>query len=235
MKINVYKWKDDGEKYSLVGPNDRRRWMDDFAKGHPYQCAPLRYANVSEWWVIGHERTFVRWDPRNKEDLISIHGLGESHFGYGIVSFRLPFVFDVEAPWCLMVKGPANVVIPNAHPLEGVIDPRAYALGFSMNWQIQEGGTAIFEKDQPVAAITLVDPASLHEAELEIRPVTDHPKYPELDHWVRKRKDLFEKMLKGEEGPFVENVYTKAVRKTLPGVRFRGLRVPNQAERPKDR
>ncbi len=228
MELTAYNWRQD-ERYSLVGPNDRREWMNAAEDGHPYRCAPLRLANVSELWIVAHEPTFVRWDPRAGRDLLSIDGLGESHFGHGIVTFRVPFVFDVSEPWCLLVKGPSNVVVPNAHALEGVIDPRAAAVGFTMNWLIQEGGTAIFERGKPIAAITLIDPAALHATEVRIRPLADHPRRDELEAWWQTRTDLFDEILAGREGPYADGEYTRAVRKTLPGVRFRGVRTSDTA------
>ena len=223
MELRAYNWRND-ERYSLVGPNDHRGWMDAIEDGHPYRCAPLRLANVCEWWVVAREATFARCGEGGGRDVLSVQGVGESHFGFGVLTFRVPFVFEVDEPWCLHVKGPANFVVANAHPLEGIIDPRALDVGFTMNWLIQPGSSAVFERDGPVAAISLIDPAALHDTLMHVQPGAEHPRRDELERWSHGRSQVYDRIIAGEPGPHTDGAYARAARKSLPNVRFRGLR-----------
>jgi hypothetical protein len=139
----------------------RRRWMDDFNGGFPYRCLPLSIANQCGWVVrspIGFSATWygamTAADTRLRFDECPEHWatMISSHFGGGVVTFSLPWLFRTGPGVCLWVRGLPNVVKPGAQALDGVVETFWSPMTFTMNWQlIDPGRTVRFEKGEGVA------------------------------------------------------------------------------------
>ncbi|HTU22246.1 MAG TPA: DUF6065 family protein [Gemmataceae bacterium] len=119
-----------------------------------------------------------------------------SHFGSGIVTFSIPYLFRTPRGLNLWVKGPTNYIKDGVHPLEGIVETDWLPATFTMNWKLTRPyHTVRFERGEPICMIVPV-PRSLSE---QMQPVyVPLDANPELAHeyreWERSR-DAFNRDL----------------------------------------
>ena len=94
-----------------IAPADRRRtWMQEARDRWPNRCLPLLIANESGW-TLENPHTFTAvWSGDEKPDAVTVEFEGESpaapiarsHFGFGVLTFTIPYVFRTPRGWnCL--------------------------------------------------------------------------------------------------------------------------------------
>ena len=127
---------------SLAPAPARRGWMDRTPERFANRCLPLLMANQAGWVVTLTEPVEVEWSGRDGKGEVDVYG-GErvltnvqSHFGSGIVTFKLPYLFRTEPGYNLLARGPANMPRDGISPLEGLIEVDWSFAPFTMNWQI---------------------------------------------------------------------------------------------------
>ena len=149
------------EEPMRIRATDRRRaWMDETRDRFAYRCLPLAIANQMGWEVLCPFGFTARWNGRDGLDAISIKfdgpesALVGSHFGYGVLTFSLGYLFRTTKSHNLWVKGPANLPKDGIAPLEGVIETDWTPFTFTMNWQFTRKRHKVrFEQGEPVCAI----------------------------------------------------------------------------------
>ena len=115
--------------------------MDSAHLRHPYRCLPLVIANQCGWvlrcptgfrayWYGGPAKEDVELRFDGPENRIV------SHFGSGVITFTIPFLFRTPPGINLWVKGPANWVKDGVQALEGVVETDWLASTFTMNWKM---------------------------------------------------------------------------------------------------
>lgn len=120
----------------------RRAWMDRTPERFANRCLPLMMANQAGWLVTLTEPVEVAWSGRDGHGEVDVFGSDrvlenvQSHFGSGIVTFRLPYLFRTEPGYNLLARGPANQPRDGLSPLEGLIETDWSFAPFTMNWQI---------------------------------------------------------------------------------------------------
>lgn len=177
-----------------------RPWMDAVVDHHAYRCLPLTIANAYGWdvlWPFGftaewngeeHPRGLVLRDDSGREP--PQHRVS-SHFGYGIVTFHLGYLFRTEPGYDLVAGGPPNRAKDGIAPLTGVIEADWLPFPFTMNWQLTRPGRVRFDADEPVCTIFPVQRATLSGVEPEIVALDDHPQVKaELRAWAERRNAL---------------------------------------------
>lgn len=164
-------------------PSDRV-WMDESANRYAYRCLPLVIANQAGWIVRSPVDLKVRWNggpliadltlrlPRGKQETRVF-----SHFGEGILTFAIPYLFRTPRGVNLWVKGPANWIKDGIQPLEGIVETDWNEATFTMNWKVtRKNHTVCFEQGEPICMIVPV-PRGLTESLDPIRqPVESNPK-----------------------------------------------------------
>ena len=147
-----------------------RDWMDDAHQRHPYRCLPLVIANQNGWVLRSPAAFEAYWyGGPNKEDVeLRFDGPPDnrivSHFGSGVITFTVPFLFRTPPGINLWVKGPANWVKDGVQPLEGVVETDWIASTFTMNWKITRVCEWVrFEKGEPFCMLVPV-PRGLAES-----------------------------------------------------------------------
>lgn len=139
----------------------RRPWMDQCHLRFPYRCLPLVLANQAGWVVPSPTRFTVRWNggPR-KQDLRIWFPKGsretriQSHFGYGVLTISLPYLFRTPKGVNLWVKGPSNWIKDAIQPLEGIVESDWSSVTFTMNWKVTRANHSVrFEKGDPVCMV----------------------------------------------------------------------------------
>jgi hypothetical protein len=147
-----------------------RDWMDNAHLRHPYRCLPLVIANQCGWVLrsTASFRAFWYGGPGREDVELQFDGPPDnrivSHFGSGVVTFTIPFLFRTPPGVNLWVKGPANWIKDGVQPLEGVVETDWLASTFTMNWKITRVCEWVrFEKGEPFCMLVPV-PRGLAES-----------------------------------------------------------------------
>jgi len=141
MRLDAYVVGNDS-LFSLSPASAKRSWMDGSPDRFANRCLPLRMANQAGWCVRLKEPVDVLWTGRRGIGGVQVEGSERvkldvaSHFGNGIVTFRLPWLFRTEPGYNLLVRGPANDPKDGLSPLEGLVETDWSVASFTMNWQI---------------------------------------------------------------------------------------------------
>jgi hypothetical protein len=159
-----------------------RTWMAkqvEAGKGWPSRCLPMLIANQSGWELrnpcgftatwFDQDGVYVMIQP-DKHDASQL--LPVSHFGNGILSWRLPMLFRTPEGYNLLARGPANYPKDGISPLEGIVETDWASASFSMNWKLTRRLWPVrFEIDEPICMIVPQRRAELEEFAPELRHI----------------------------------------------------------------
>jgi len=163
----------------------------------------------------------------------------KSSFGYGVLTWYLPYVFRTPPGYNLLVRGPLNYAKDGIAPLDGLVETDWAVATFSMNWRFTRPFHKVkFERDEPICAIIPQRRGELESFVPEIRNLdgelreefqrwlesrqhhaVDHAKHPgnrdQQGHYTRGEtvagKKAFEHQTKLAVAPFVEREPPPAV------------------------
>lgn len=128
-ELVAYALDDRAQDVTLLAGPSRRAWMDALPDRYANRCLPLLIANQAGWLLLNPQTVWLSWDGRAGLDAVTVEYEGDvpqtralSHFGHGIVTFHVPFLFRTTPGWNLLVRGPANCPIDGLYPLEGVVE-----------------------------------------------------------------------------------------------------------------
>lgn len=147
-----------------------RTWMDEAPNRFPYRCLPLAIANQCGWvltcpatfqayWYGGHLATDIeiRFEGQPDNGILT-------HFGSGVITFSVPFLFRTPPGINLWVKGAANIIKDGIQALEGVVETDWSPATFTMNWKFTRPMEWVrFEKGEPYCMLVPV-PRGLAES-----------------------------------------------------------------------
>jgi hypothetical protein len=171
-----------------------RPWMDAAHLRHPYRCLPLVIANQCGWVLrcpVGFS-AFWYGGPA-KEDIELRFDAPEnrivSHFGNGVVTFTIPFLFRTPPGINLWVKGPANWVKDGVQALEGVVETDWLASTFTMNWKVTRVCEWVrFEKDEPFCMLVPVPRGLVETLVPRVEPIQTNPELlAQYQRWEQSR------------------------------------------------
>jgi hypothetical protein len=141
----------------------RRRWMDD-TEGFAYRCLPLAMANQAGWVVRAPTEFSAVWNGgiASKDTTVTVPANAEgyekhflSHFGWGIVTVSLPWLFRTAPGYGLMVRGPTNYFKAGIAALDGLVETDWASSTFTMNWKLTDPDRVVrFSAGEPVCMIT---------------------------------------------------------------------------------
>jgi hypothetical protein len=181
----------------LVAAPADRDWMDATPKRFANRCLPLRIAAQAGWFVLNSHAVRVTWNGGNGTSDIEIESLsGEevsfarSHFGSGILTLTLPFLFRTPPGYNLQARGPANWPKDGAYPLEGIVETDWLEATFTMNWKLTRANLpVIFEVGEPICMIVLRRRGELEAFEPEIREIGEEPALASsYERWADSRE-----------------------------------------------
>jgi Family of unknown function (DUF6065) len=182
-----------------------RAWMDQVRDNHAYRCLPLAIANSHAWEVLCPFPLTAEWNGGDHPDALAIrlddgtpappHKVA-SHFGYGIVTFHLSYLFRTEPGWNLVATGPLNSPKDGIAALTGVIETDWLPYPFTMNWKLTRPGVVRFERDEPICALYPVARNTLPGVEVDVVSLDDHAEVAAgLREWQQRRaafaRDLY--------------------------------------------
>ncbi|MBK8257944.1 MAG: hypothetical protein IPK82_35425 [Polyangiaceae bacterium] len=176
----------------------KRQWMEDSAERFAYRCLPLLIANQAGWFVELTEDVELLWNGRNGMDDIQVFGSDlvksnvASHFGGGILTFKLPYLFRTEPGYNLLARGPANVYKDGVHPLEGLVEADWSTAPFTMNWKITRAQTRIrFEKGEPICMLVPMRRRELESFNPDVYALNDDPEVSKEYRLWRESRSKF--------------------------------------------
>jgi hypothetical protein len=138
-----------------------RTWMETGAGRFAKRCLPLLIANQAGWELLNPVAFSAVWDGGDHLAAITIWPHSEagapgiiSHFGLGILTWHIPFLFRTPPGYNLLVRGPANMPKDGISALEGLVEADWTSASFTMNWKFtRPGHTVMFEAGEPIAMI----------------------------------------------------------------------------------
>jgi AMMECR1 domain-containing protein len=176
-----------------------RDWSDATTDRFANRCLPLLIANQSGWVIRAPAAIEVVWSGGSGLDQVSVNGWTEtwpcpahSHFGHGILTWTIPFLFRTPPGINLLARGPANAPKDGAAPLEGVIETDWAVASFTMNWQLTRPGLPVrFDHGEPICMIVPQRRGELERFAPEVRELAESPEVamPFRD-WRRSRREF---------------------------------------------
>ena len=135
----------------------KRRWMEDAEERSPYRCLPLVMANQYGWEILSTHHVRASWDGTSTPEGLYVQSLDgnghlhcRSHFGEGVLTFKIPFLFKTPDGWNLMVRGPTNSPKDGIVALDGIIETDWAHSTFTMNWRFTRACTVEFAIGEPI-------------------------------------------------------------------------------------
>jgi hypothetical protein len=170
---------------------------------------PMLVANQSGWVILNNHRLTFRWDGgkgstavefiyhRNTKPYIWV----TSHFGHGIVTWQMPFLFRTSPGYNLLVRGPANHFKDGIVALEGVVETDWVPAVFTMNWKITRPGWWItFEPGEPLCMLVPQRRGELETFHPEILPLDAEPELQaSFEGWLDRREKFVRERVKDHD------------------------------------
>lgn len=194
------------EKVQILPAPVSRDWMDETSARGAYRCLPLAVANQTGWVITAPERVTARWNGGLHTKDVRLwfrKGVQESrigsHFGYGVLTFTIPFLFRTPPGVNLWIKGPANYIKDGIQPLEGIVETDWLNATFTMNWKFTRPDNSVrFEEGEPICMIVPV-PRGLAESLVPHRaPLSDNEELCEQYQQWRDSRNEFNAALHGQ-------------------------------------
>ena len=178
----------------------QRDWMDATNQGYAYRCHPLIAANTYGWELLCPAMVKAVWNGGNELPDITISpspcDFLVSHFGYGIITFHIPYLFRTSKGVDLLVSGPVNRPKKFARSLEGIVETSWAPMTFTMNWQLTTPGSEVaFEKDEPICRIVPMPSNFLENFEAQIVEQMPENEREKHEQWCEGRRVFLEKLI----------------------------------------
>jgi antitoxin (DNA-binding transcriptional repressor) of toxin-antitoxin stability system len=199
IRVTAYRLNDNQEDADLWAAPIQRAWMEAMPQRFANRCLPLLIANQSGWLLINTETVRLTWDGGRNLDAVRIDYDGEpqsrpfvSHFGSGIVTYLVPYLFRTSPGWNLLVRGPSNCPKDGIYPLEGVVETDWATATFTMNWHLTRPGlTVTFARGEPVAMVVPQRRGDLERVRPRIENLSSNPEIgASYSAWQASRQDF---------------------------------------------
>ncbi len=185
----------------------RRDWMDDATNQYANRCLPLLIANQAGWIIPCPVSFTARWLGFQDLDSLVLDFGGNppdkrvsSHFGHGVITFTVPYLFRTPDGIELWVKGPSNVIVDGAQALEGVVETDWSPASFTMNWKLTRSHRDVsFLAGQPICMIVPVSLGLAEKLDPRLRVIDlDTQLGAEYMTWRKSREDFLRALNRGE-------------------------------------
>jgi uncharacterized protein DUF6065 len=141
----------------------RRSWMEETRGRWAYKCLPLVVANEAGWFLLNEFRFEAVWSGEDHPGSIEIDFFDSevpsprpvrSFFGYGVLTWAVPYLFRTPPGYNLLARGPANWPKDGISALEGLVETDWSVTTFTMNWRFTRPGHSVgFEAGEPYCMI----------------------------------------------------------------------------------
>jgi hypothetical protein len=180
----------------LVPAAPNRQWMRQTEERFADRCLPLRIANQMGWFVLNDVDVTAVWNGSDSKAGIRIikpPGTDathiSSHFGYGVLTWTIPYLFRTPPGYNLYVRGPTNAPKDGACALDGVVETDWAASTFTMNWKLTCADVPVsFRAGEPIAMIMPIRRGEIEEFEIATREISsDETVEREYKAWYESR------------------------------------------------
>ncbi len=181
----------------IVPASADRFWMDFSTGGWANRCMPLRIANQAGWMLLNDADLEVIWSGKPQVAALQIlFAKGQfspwvsSNFGYGIITWEIPYLFRTPPGYNLLARGPANQTKDGVAPLEGLIETDWATATFTMNWKVTRPFKSIkFAKDEAICMLVPQKRGELEDFAPEMRNLeSDAELEKRYKHWLEARR-----------------------------------------------
>ncbi len=211
------------EPVPIVPADKMRDWMDKTNAHFAYRCLPLLMANQAGWFLLNTTPVQLTWNGKDGPKAIKVEYLEPpeferviSHFGAGVVTWRIPYLFRTPPGYNLLVRGPANLPKDGIYALDGLVETDWSTATFTMNWRFTRPNTpVVFERDEPFAMLVPQRRGELEAFTPVIDNVQDHEQLNEqFEAWRDSRSDFLDQLdPKAVNKPWQKNYFQGS----LPG------------------
>lgn len=157
--------------------------MDATPERFAHRCLPLSIANAAGWEILNPHAFSAIWNGGKSLDSISIKSkdgeapAAESHFGSGVLTFRIPGLFETPPGVVLWIGGSPNHLKDGIQPLTGMVETSWSPYTFTMNWKFTRSGRRIhFDAGEPFGFIFPLDLDLIEAVEPSYGSFDDNPK-----------------------------------------------------------
>lgn len=185
---------------ALVPAPRWRDWINEMDDRWANRCLPLIVANEAGWVLLNRKSFEAVWTGEPGPSSVTIRyddpdlpspKPAESHFGYGIVTWGVPYLFRTPPGYNLLVRGPANWPKDGACALEGLVETDWSVATFTMNWKLTRPHHAVrFEAEEPFCMVLPQRRGELEAFRPSFRHLdSDPPTRDATKAWVESRHD----------------------------------------------
>ncbi len=172
-----------------------REWIDQTDEAFARRCLPLLIANQHGWHLLCRQPVRAVWLGGNGPDAVQVESEGGdviSHFGGGVITWTVPFLFRTPPGWNLWVRGPANYPKDAIVPLEGIVETDWSSATFTMNWMFtRRDAPVVFEAGEPFCLMVPVERGSLERFSPRINRIeTDAATSASYRKWRNSRAEF---------------------------------------------
>lgn len=179
----------------------KRAWIEATPNRFARRCLPLTIANHAGWAIRVPFGVRARWNGQDPLGNVEIEVLDPSHpartwvadhFGAGIVTFSIPYVFRTPPGVELLVRGAPNFWVEGAHALEGLVETEWASASFTMNWRIVSVDRWIeWRAGDPICFLQPVTVGLVEAAEPELVMMSDAPAVDQAFRAWASSRDAF--------------------------------------------
>ena len=177
--------------------------MEDARRKFPYRCLPLVVGNQYGWEILSTHHLRAIWDGTSGPEGLVVENLSgdgdlhaSSHFGEGVLTFQIPFLFQTPEGWNLMVRGPSNNPKDGIAPLDGIVETDWTHSTFTMNWRFTRACTVEFTLGEAICLFFPIQRGVLEKFRGELRALESNP---EIERKYREWSESRDRFLFGLE------------------------------------
>jgi hypothetical protein len=197
----------------IVPAPRRRTWIDETRDRWASRCLPLVIANEAGWVLLNPRGFEAVWsggdDPTDLviqfDEEVPSPAPVQSHFGHGVITWAVPYLFRTPPGYNLLARGPANWPRDGICALEGVVETDWAVATFTMNWKLTRPDHPVrFEVDDPFCMVVPQRRGELEEFQPHIRDLAaDTATEAGTKAWVESRHQAqVRKFLAGYSGEY---------------------------------
>jgi hypothetical protein len=179
MSMKLIAYSLGGTAFEIRAAPRERQWMSATTSQFAYRCLPLNIANAHGWEILCPAGFTAIWDGDAPSGAIRLRAddgepPASSHFGHGVLTFDLPYLFRTEPNHDLFVTGPLNSPKDGICALSGVVETDWAPYTFTMNWLFTRRSKPVrFEKGEPICHFFPVPRGLLGEVQPELRQLSE--------------------------------------------------------------
>jgi hypothetical protein len=182
-----------------------REWMDLTADRFAYRCLPLLISNQSGWLLLSTHKLRVVWNGKPENEALTIIAKkgpanapvpAVSHFGHGILTFNVNYLFRTPPGYNLWARGPANYFKDGISPLEGIVETDWSPATFTMNWKMTSVDVPVdFEIGEPLCMIVPIKRGEVEQFRPAIKEISSNAEVKQAyEEWSTSRNQFLRQL-----------------------------------------